>query len=170
MDQTSVTGFLQALQKAYDINGVHERAVMWLLPSLMKRTAAAALTVRLSLKYRSWHSGVKGEIVNSSIQVETTFQDLHNGRYNRRSRNQIGTLHPAHIHVIDTVRWFYKYEDIALQRSVRWVCIERNVCDRLSLQCMAQNGFESEHQQHAALKKSAYEASFWHCYRRWLKT
>lgn len=62
MDPISIIGFLHVFKMACDNNGTHEGAAMWLIPFFMKKTAAAAITARPSLKAGS-SSGTFREVM-----------------------------------------------------------------------------------------------------------
>lgn len=50
LEPKSITGFLHAIKRACDNNGIQEGATMCLFPYFMKRSEASALMARLSLK------------------------------------------------------------------------------------------------------------------------
>lgn len=54
---------------ACDNDVVQEGAMIWLLAFLMKKTASAALTTRLSLKDRLSHNSIKESMIKSYLKV-----------------------------------------------------------------------------------------------------
>lgn len=69
MDPISNIWFLQEFKIAGDNNVIHKWVATWLILFIMKKTAAAALTVRLSLKSRSLHARIKEGMLISYVQV-----------------------------------------------------------------------------------------------------
>lgn len=67
-DPVSITRLSSTFDRTCDINGIHDRTAMWLLPSIMKKTAAVALESQIVLSAKSRNYG-KEEVLCSYSNV-----------------------------------------------------------------------------------------------------
>lgn len=159
MNSMSIIGFLHALKMAFDNNRIHKGSVMWFVLFFPKKQQLQSFQiVAWQRQGRYAHIFYPG--------CKPPFGDLHNRRYNRRSRHGNNTLHSADEHAAIILRPFPMDEDISLLTREWWRRTKGSVRGRLIILDKAYSLSFWGNNKHATLQKITYKATTWQWYTR----